>query len=193
MSALRLSAALACAALVLAAGCEARPPAEAQGRDVVRPALGFAVDVPPGWTFRELFGDVVLEMFPQAPAAPPAKAETPPAAPRAEARLRTVIHVVVIDREGVTLDAWADQAVKESQDLQGDLAVLSRTPTRLADGREALLVVLKNPRGAEPLVQRMLLAMTEKRACGVLATGPESDMASADAAIKKCFDSFVAW
>jgi hypothetical protein len=176
---------LACAAALLAAGCEATPPKEAQGRDIQRPAFGFALDVPQGWAVRDLSGDVVLELY---PSAAPAPAET-----RAITRLRPVIQVVVVDREDMTLEAWADDAIRESQDLQSDLEVVSRTPARLADGREALLVVLKNPRGLEPFVQRLLLAMTGSRAYALMLTTPQPDAAAIDGAAKKCFDSFVVW
>ena len=182
------AAALALLAVIALAGCEARPPAEAEGRDIVRPRLGFAVNVPEGWTFRDLYGDVVLEINPQGPA-------TAAGEPRQRGldRRLAVVDVVTIDREGIALDAWADQAVKESQEMQSDLAVVSRQARRLADGRDALEVVLRNPRNVQPLVQRMLLVMTERRAYAVLATAPESDLPAAEPAFKKCFDSFVTW
>lgn len=187
---------LACAAALLAAGCEAAPPKEAQGRDIQRPAFGFALDVPQGWAVRDLSGDVVLELYPSATPAhagdKPAGAK-PAAETRAITRLRPVIQVVVVDREDMTLAAWANDAIRESQDLQSDLEVVSRTPARLADGREALLVVLKNPRGMEPFVQRLLLAMTGSRAYALMLTTPEPDAAAIDGAAKKCFDSFVVW
>ena len=180
------------AASFLAAGCEDRVPPVAAGRDLVRPAFGLAVNVPPGWTFRDLSGDIVLELFPSphegaAPKPAASPSETPPARPS------LVIHVMVIDRDGVSLDRWADDAIKESQQLQSDLEVVARTPGHLADGREALLVVLKNPRSLQPLVQRMLLVVTERRAYGLLATAAESELTAADEVVKKCFDSFVVW
>ena len=185
--------ALILAVSLLAAGCEDRVPPVAAGRDLVRPAFGLAVNVPPGWTFRNLSGDVVLELFPSpphegaAPKPPASPSEIPPAKPS------LVIHALVIDRDDVSLDRWADDAIKESQQLQSDLEVVARTPTHLADGREALLVVLKNPRGLQPLVQRMLLAVTDRRAYSLLATAAESDLAAADETVTKCFDSFVVW
>ena len=198
------------AAMALAAGCEAPVPPEARTRDVVRPHLGFAVNVPEGWNFRDLDGDVALEIYPQPPAsaaqygpvrageaaARPA-AETPagapePAPPHARPLLAAV-HVAVIDRAGIGLDAWADQAVGESRELQPDLEVVKREPGRLADGREALVLVLRNPRGLSPTVQRMLLAMTGRRAYAVLATAPEPEGPAVEAAFKKCFDSFIVW
>ncbi len=192
------------------AGCGAEPPPEAAARDVVRPALGFALDVPDGWTWKDLSGDVVLEMLPRTPdtetdepsatkgegePAGAADADAPDDDARRRHRARTgpVIHVTVIDRQGMTLEAWADEAVAASQELQADLAVLSRKPTRLADGRQALALVLKNPRGLEPFVQRMRLTQTETRACAVIATAPESDWPAAEPAVQTCFDSFVAW
>ena len=193
------------AASFLAAGCEDRVPPVAAGRDLVRPAFGLAVNVPPGWTFRDLSGDIVLELFPsphEGAAPPPAgrslpatAGEGPPASPSEipPAKPSLVIHALVIDRDGVSLDRWADDAIKESQQLQSDLEVVSRTPGHLADGREALLVVLKNPRSLQPLVQRMLLVVTERRAYGLLATAAESELAAADEVVKKCFDSFVVW
>jgi hypothetical protein len=83
--------------------------------------------------------------------------------------------------------------VADSRELQSDLEVSGRTKTRLADGREALTLTLKNPRGLKPLVQRMLLAVTERRAYAVLATAAEPDLPAAEPAFKKCFDSFVVW
>jgi hypothetical protein len=77
--------------------------------------------------------------------------------------------------------------------LQSDLEVVSRRPAKLTDGREALLVILKSPRGVQPIIQRMLLAMTERRAYAVLATAPEPDLATSEPAIKKTFDSFIVW
>ena len=205
------------AAMALAAGCGDRVPPEAQTRDVVRPHLGFAVDVPEGWNFRDLDGDVALEIYPQppasaagdaaapepdagasgdvrtCPAAPAAGSAAPePAPPHARPLLATV-HVAVIDRAGIGLDAWADQAVGESRELQPDLEVVKREPGRLADGREALVLVLRNPRGLSPTVQRMLLAMTGRRAYAVLATAPEPEGPAVEAAFKKCFDSFIVW
>ena len=192
MRPVRLAFVLILAASALAAGCEDRVPPVAAGRDLVRPAFGLAVNVPPGWTFRDLSGDIVLELFPSphegaAPKPPASPSEIPPAKPS------LVIHALVIDRDGVSLDRWADDAIKESQQLQSDLEVVARTPGHLADGREALLVVLKNPRGLQPLVQRMLLVATERRAYGLLATAAESELAAADEVVKKCFDSFVVW
>jgi len=191
------------AAMALAAGCEAPVPPEAQTRDVVRPHLGFAVNVPEGWNFRDLAGDVALEIYPQPPASAAGEAaarpvaETPagapePAPPHARPLLAAV-HVAVIDRAGIGLDAWADQAVGESRELQPDLEVVKREPGRLADGREALVLVLRNPRGLSPTVQRMLLAMTGRRAYAVLATAPEPEGPAVEAAFKKCFDSFIVW
>jgi len=185
------------------AGCGAEPPAEAEGRDLVRPDLGFAVNVPEGWTWKDLAGDVVLEIVPGSaeprPAGDhrPAEAGRPEGAnetgPAARRRTRPVIHVAVVDREGMSLAAWADEAVAAGRELQADLEVLSREPTRLADGRPALALVLKNPRGLEPFVQRMRLAVTETRACAVIATAPESDWPAAEPAVETCFDSFVVW
>jgi len=191
------------AAMALAAGCEAPVPPEARTRDVVRPHLGFAVNVPEGWNFRDLDGDVALEIYPQPPASAAGEAaarpaaETPagapePAPPHARPLLAAV-HVAVIDRAGIGLDAWADQAVGESRELQPDLEVVKREPGRLADGREALVLVLRNPRGLSPTVQRMLLAMTGRRAYAVLATAPEPEGPAVEAAFKKCFDSFIVW
>jgi hypothetical protein len=189
----------------LVAGCEARAPKEAEGRDVVRPHLGFAIDVPQGWTFRDLYGDVVLEIYPQgsrggsgpegaaAQTAAPAKAAPAAVTGRAPTPARPVVQVVAIDREGIALGDWADQAVKDSKEFQADLEVTDRKPVRLADGREALRLALKNPRGIQPLVQQMLLAVTDRRAYAVLATAPESDRPAAEAAFDKCFNSFVVW
>ena len=165
--------------LVLAAGCQAPVPKEAAGRDVVRSHLGFALDVAKGWNFKDLYGDVVLEIFPQPP---------PGATP-----LRAMMDVVVVDRGGMGLSDWAEQAIEDSHELQSDLEVVSRSPAKLADGREALLVVLKSPRGVQPIIQRMLLAMTERRAYAMLATAPESDLAAAEPEIRKTFDSFIVW
>jgi hypothetical protein len=191
---------------VIAAGCEAPVPPEAQGRDVIRPHQGFAINVPEGWTFRDLGGDVVLEVYPSpsgpqaaaaGDAAPRPAAETPPAAPGPEpARakpLLAAVQVAVTDRGGLGLGAWADQTIEESKVLQPDLEVVQRQAARLADGREALLLVLKNPRGLVPTVQRMLLAMTDQRACAVVATAPEPDWPKVEGAFQKCFESFVVW
>lgn len=181
----------ACLAVV-AAGCEAKPPPQAAGRDVVRPALGFALDVPEGWTWRDLGGDVALEIIEQAPA----KAETPAAAQkedRPEKRGGPVAHVVVVDREGMALDAWVAQAVKDSQEFQADLEATPPEKTRLADGREALVVTLKNPHGLRPLLQKMLLATTGHRAYALMLTAPEQQMAAAGKTFKKSFDTFVVW
>ena len=62
-------------ATLVAGGCEGRMPAEAAGRSLVRPALGLALDVPQGWTFRDLSGDVVLEIYPAPAAAPTIRRE----------------------------------------------------------------------------------------------------------------------
>ena len=199
---------LLAALAALLAGCEAEPPPEAEGRDVVRPALGFAIDVPEGWTWNDLSGDIVLEMLPRTPdtetdepSAPedegaPADADASrddAAERRHRARTGPVIHVAVIDREGMTLAAWADQAVASSKELQADLEVLSRGLARTADGRDALALVLKNPRGLEPFVQRLRLTLTGSRAYALIATAPESDWPAAEAAVETCFESFVAW
>ncbi|MBE3070033.1 MAG: hypothetical protein IMZ66_07335 [Planctomycetes bacterium] len=191
----RILVAAGCAALAVAAGCAGRPPAEAEGRNVRRPAMGFALDVPDGWTWRDLDGDVVLEIFRQETAAKP-PAPGPAAAtdaPPAERRARPVVHVVVIDRAGITPDTWADEAVASSRELQSDLEVTGREKATLADGREALALTLKNPRGLEPVVQRMLLAVTERRAYALLATAPETDMAAVGPQIETCFKTFVVW
>jgi hypothetical protein len=187
------------AAGALAGGCEATPPKEAQGRTVVRPALGFALDVPQGWTWRDLGGDVALEIIEQSPGREPrggGPAEgpsRPPAGRRGGGDLGPVLHVVVVDREGAALEAWADQAIKESQELQSDLEVTGRQAARLADGREALRITLKNPRGLKPLVQTMLLAVTEKRAFGLLLTATEPSMAQAEKTLRRSLETFVVW
>ena len=180
------------AGAVLAAGCASAPPPQASGRTVVRPALGFALDVPEGWAWRDLGGDVALEIIEQTPA----KTDTSAAAAkeaRIEKRGGPVAHVVVVDREGMTLEAWAGQAIKDSQQFQSDLEASPPEKTRLADGREALAVTLKNPRGLRPLVQKMLLATTKHRAYSLMLTAPEPDMAAAEKMFKKSFDSFVVW
>ena len=180
------------AGAVLAAGCSSTPPPQATGRTVVRPALGFALDVPEGWTWRDLGGDVALEIIEQTPA----KTDTSAAAAkeaRIEKRGGPVAHVVVVDREGMTLEAWAGQAIKDSQQFQSDLEASPPEKAKLADGREALAVTLKNPRGLRPLVQKMLLATTKHRAYSLMLTAPEPDMAAAEKMFKKSFDSFVVW
>jgi hypothetical protein len=206
----RLAGIAITASAAFLAGCGGSAPPEARGRDVVRPALRFALDVPKGWSVRDLNGDVVLEVVAPALAptgtgplaaapAPPAAATGPDAGPdaRPDAPSRQallVVHVVVIDREGLAdLAAWADAAIREDQALQSDLAVARREPARLADGREALRMVLDHPRGAEPMEQRMLLAMTGRFAYGLLATGSKRRLADAEADLKTCFDTFVVW
>jgi hypothetical protein len=185
----RLRAILAVSACLSAlVGCTGEPPEAARGRDVVRPALGLAVDVPDGWTWSDVAGDVVLEIVRR----PADEAGATEGGPRPK-RLRPVVHVVVVDREGVTLDGWADQAVADSKELQVDLEVSGRTPARLADGREALALRLRSERALEPLVQQLLLTVTETRAYAVVATAPESDAKAAEPAFKECFDSFVVW
>lgn len=176
------------ACLVGLAGCTGEVPEAARGRDVVRPALGLALDVPDGWTWSDVAGDVVLEIV-RRPADTAGATEGGPR-PR---RLRPAVHVVVVDREGVTLDGWADQAVADSKELQVDLEVSRRTPARLTDGREALALTLRSERALEPLVQQLLLTVTETRAYAVVATAPESDAKAAEPAFKECFDSFVVW
>jgi hypothetical protein len=180
----------------LLAGCGTEPPPDAAGRDVVRPALGFAVDVPEGWTWTDLAGDVVLEMVPRTPGADPADADAPAgddAERRHRARTGQVVQVAVVDREGMTLDAWADQTVTAARELQADLEVVSREPTRTAGGRDALALVLKNPRGLEPFVQRLWLVQTDIRAYALIATAPESDWPAAQKDVEACIDSFVVW
>ena len=172
----QLAAWAALAALV--AGCQSPPPSQAQGRDVVRPQLGFAIDVPQGWNFRDLSGYVVLELYPQAGGV---------------GRSAPVVQVAAIDRQGVDLEAWADQAIKDSQEFQADLEVVRRAPARLADGRAGLELELKNPRGVRPLIQRMLLTVTDHRAYAVVATVPAAQESQAETAFKKCFATFVAW
>ena len=178
--------------LLCLAGCSSAPPPQATGRTVVRPALGFALDVPEGWTWRDLGGDVALEIIEQTPA----KTDTSAAAAK-EARIQKrggpVAHVVVVDREGMTLEAWAGQAIKDSQQFQSDLEASPPEKAKLADGREALAVTLKNPRGLRPLVQKMLLATTKHRAYSLMLTAPEPDMAVAEKTFKKSFDTFVVW
>jgi len=204
---LAIAAAVGFAALA-GAGCEGRPPAAAQGKDVVRPALRFALDVPAGWTVRDLEGDVVLEVLGPSPKAPQAAEKAPAAAgaaaegkaPQKEPpplvlgnQPRPVVHVLVIERERETLAEWADRAIKDSQELQSDLEVTHRQAAKLADGREALRITLKNPRAVEPLVQEMLLVMTGSNAYAVIATASESERGAFEAAFKKCFDTFVVW
>jgi hypothetical protein len=199
--------AIATCVLTAPAGCESRPPPAAQGKDVVRPALRFAVDVPSGWSARDLNGDVVLELL--APgSATPAAAKVPASAPAAAevkalekeppplalaSRARSVVQVLVIEREEKTLAEWADRAIKDSQELQGDLEVTHREPAKLADGREALRITLKNPRAVEPLIQEMLLVFTDANAYAVIATAPQSEQAACGPAFQKCFDTFVVW
>ena len=202
------------------AGCEPAPPPAAERCDVVRPTFRFAIDVPDGWAWTDLAGDVVLEIVrvPADDAAAPAPDEAPaasapgqaPAAPAADAaadgpdfaddaarrhraRTQAVVHVAVVDRGDLSLDAWADQAVASSRELQRDLEVLAREPARLSDGRPALRLVLKNPRGLEPFIQEMRLAVTEGRAYAVIATAPESKAAEAREAFDHCFSTFIAW
>jgi len=198
----------ALAALLLAAGaalhgCEPPTPREAQGRDVVRPALRFALDVPDGWTVRDLGGDVVLEII--APGARPdvgteeasagekAEGEAAPAEGARTQRGQVAVHVLVIKREGLTLEEWADGAVKAITDLQGDITVARLAPTGLADGTRALVLDLENPRGIEPMKQQMLLAVTAERAYALVATGRRSEMAAAEDALRTCFETFTVW
>jgi len=114
-------------------------------------------------------------------------------ATRHRARTQAVVHVAAIDRGGLSLDAWADQTVASSQELQRDLEVLSREPARLVDGRPALRIVLKNPRGLEPFIQELWLTVVDDRAYAVIATAPESQVPGAREAFDHCFRTFVAW
>lgn len=192
MRASRPVAMLACAALAAAVGCTGEPPEAARGRDVVRPALGFAIDVPDGWMWNDVAGDVVLEIV-RRPSGAKGEGQPPDGGPRPK-RSGPLVHVVVVDREGTTLDGWADRAITSSKELQSDLEVAGRAPAKLADGREALALTLRSERGLEPLVQQLLLTVTEARAYAVLATAPENGAAAeAEPAFKECFDSFVVW
>jgi len=191
MPALRPMTVLACAALAAAVGCTDEPPEAARGRDVVRPALGFAIDVPDGWAWSDVAGDVVLEIV-RRPSAEASRGEAADPTPRAK-RSHPVVHVVVVDREGATLDGWADKAIADSVELQADVGVTGRTAAQLADGRAALVLTLRSERGLEPLVQQLLLVVTEARAYAVLATAPESDVEAAEPAFQACFDSFIVW
>jgi hypothetical protein len=179
---------------VLATGCESRPPAAAEGHDIVRPALGFAINVPKGWTFRDLDGDVVLELYPpgaETPAAADAKAdEAPKARP---SRSSPVVQVTVIGHSGLSLDAWADEAAAQLKELQANIEVVGRRPEKLADGHDALRVDLRNARGVRPEIQQMLLVITGHRAYAVIATAPEPDLAAAEPAFRQCFSSLVVW
>ena len=159
----------------------------------MRPTLGFALDVPEGWTWRDLGGDVALEIIEAAAAKTETPAPAPGQAPRPEKRGGAVAHAVVVEREGMTLEAWADQAIKDSQQFQSALEAAPPEKTKLADGREALAVTLRNPRGLRPLVQKMLLATTKHRAYALMLTAPEPDMAAAEKAFKKSFETFVVW
>ena len=108
------------------------------------------------------------------------------------------VHVLVIKRDGLTLEEWADGAVKAITDLQGDITVARREPARLAptalaNGTEALVLDLENPRGIEPLKQRMLLAVTAERAYALVATGRRSEMAAAEDTLRTCFETFTVW
>lgn len=178
-------------------GCAPTVPPEAKGCDVVRPALGFAIDIPKGWIVRDLGGDVVLEIVAtdERRGKTAAPAETPPEAPPTERRRipSAVVHVTVIEREGETLDAWADDMTAELVSVLPDLAVSQRDEAELADGRPALLLVIENPRGVAPLEQRMLLAVTAERAYALIATARQSEMAAVEPEIQVCFDSFVVW
>jgi len=178
-------------------GCAPTVPPEAKGCDVVRPALRFAIDVPKGWVVRDLGGDVVLEIVAtdERRGETEAPAETSPEAPAAERRRipSAVVQVTVIEREGKTLDAWADDMTAELISLQPDLAVSQRDEAELADGRPALVLVIENPRGVAPLQQRMLLAVTAERAYALIATARQSEMAAVEPEIQVCFDSFVVW
>jgi len=176
------------------------PPAAARC-NVVRPALRFALDVPAGWTVRDLGGDVVLECLAPAAQGGPAGAEAP--APEGSGgeggssgrrAFRAVIQVTAIGRDGITaLGDWADAAIREAGDVQSSLEVVSRADAKLADGRAALLVVLEDRRGVEVMRQRMFLVMTDRFAYALVATGPERRLAALDAEITKCFDSLVVW
>ena len=190
-----------CAALALVAaglalgGCERAVPPEAQKCDVVRPALGFALDVPEGWTVRDLGGDLVLEILPTdrreagAAATDAPEGETPARRDRPGA----VVQVTVIEREGTTLEQWADQAGAELIEQQPDLVISSRDASQLADGREALMLVIENPRGLEPQEQRMLLAVTADRAYALIATTSGPETAAVEQQMQVCFDSFLIW
>jgi hypothetical protein len=220
---------LAVALVLLApalAGCEGRVPPDAQGKEVVRPALRYAMNVPSGWTVRDLGGDVVLEVL--APSAKPAEKKAPPAWTReagapeaipAETKApggaagaadrkalepepppivigsptRPVVHVLVIEREERTLPQWADRAIQDCKELQPDLEETHREAAKLADGREALRLTLKNPRAVEPLIQEMLLVMTDSTAYAVIATASQADLPTCQAGFKTCLDSFIVW
>jgi hypothetical protein len=188
----------------LAGGCGEAMPPEAEGLDHVRPALRFALDVPDGWTVRELGGDVVLE------AVAPVGAETePPPDEGVESNPAgrapgVVLHVVVVERAGLSdagggdavraaAEAWADAAIAEATELRRNMKVVEREEAALADGRPALRLVLENPRGLDVMEQRMLLAVTDRYAYGLMATGTRKRLAEAEDALAECFETFVVW
>jgi hypothetical protein len=189
----RAGAAALAAALAALAGCTPEPPAEAAARNIVRPALGFALDAPEGWSVTDLPGYVVLEMMPRATAAERVAAAGADDARTAPSYTHLAAHVVVMEREGVALEDWADAAVRDSQAIRSDLEVLERKPVEMGDGRKALRVVLRNPRAAPPQRQEMLLAVAGPRAFGLLATGPEPELAAERDVLDALFASFVVW
>jgi hypothetical protein len=71
--------------------------------------------------------------------------------------------------------------------------VVEKAPAALADGRPALRLVLKNPRGVEPFLQKMLLVMTDSTAYAVIATASASDFQAAEHDIDTCFRTFIVW
>ncbi len=183
-------------------GCGQAVPTGAEGRDVVRPALRFALDVPEGWTVRDLDGDVVLEIVAPPPKAAAQGDETAGPGPASGGGI-AVVHVLAIDREGLpaaddadaaeALEVWADAAVEEASDLRRDLRVVAREETALADGRPALRIVLEDPRGIDVFEQRMLLAVTDRFAYGLLATGPRPALSAVEDALAACFGSLLVW
>lgn len=164
-------------ALLAAAGCGTGPPPGAMDRLVVREHLGFALDAPEGWLVRDLAGDLVVEI------AEPAGADSD----------AVVLHVAVLPREGLDLDTWAGRAVDDLGAYWTGVEVVNRQPAALADGREALDLVLVSTRGPAPLAQRMRLAVTDDSAYALLATGPKARLEAMAGRLEKTLETFAVW
>ena len=115
--------------------------------NVVRPALRFALQVPEGWTVRNLSGDVVLECVAPDEAAGARGAGEDEGPPTRRAR-RAVIQVMVIPREGI--------ATLLESSRPGPTGLSAVLDSRITSLQDAI-------RSGKALPLRRLMAMTDKQ------------------------------
>ena len=176
-----LAAALLAAVGVV--GCTTGLPPDVADLNVVDVANRFALNVPPGWTVRQVGGSTAAILLGPEPACPVG---------RSPDGVRPNLNVVV---EPTAVTATLEQVVQSNrrrlEEFRG-FTLLDFSPRALADGRRAHLITFEHNAFGRPLRQQQLVVLARGKIYTLTATTSPEDFAANQPRFETVWRSFRA-